>query len=474
MTDDAASYYSSPTKGQTRDYGWNPLAITVSTFKQHCNQCKKELLIGQRKMRDPKYGNSWPHLECARLELFSRVDNNSCTPPALAVSKSDKPKLCAWCTKEIVSGKDQWYACWMGWVHVECDPGRKSDFVEILERLQQRCPGPSMPGKCHDWKTVEELENSLLDQQQLSRYVDCTETQQTRPNKRKHALAPINLLTTFSSEGGARRLVHEGVPATASDAHFAPDDSSDADSDARSQSTSDMDTDNEPLETRGTRLFGLRMSGPDSRRAGKCPRQRVRKQGPQRRLIHPGTEGTLLHWEPMPPRARSRRERPVGRSEALGDTDTTSGGDDEDKGNSSDSSFIEKDGNSDDDDDDYTPPKNSATSSGRSNASGSGDRDVDSVPQRNAEQPQACIIIVLSGVVPADDVRVECESDSTAESNVQVNAARRCGRQAGLPVGVIDLTESDNETQPIAPSTSPQGAHQLARGCRRLCKKTKL
>ena len=279
MTDDTTSCYESATKGQRHKYGWNPLAITVrqSTFKQHCNQCKKGILIGQRVMKDPKYGNSWPHLECAQLEWFSRVDNDSCTQPALAVFKSDNPKLCAWCTREIVSGTDQWYACWMGWVHAECDPGRKSDFVEILARLQHTCPGRSMPRKCHNWKTVEELENRLLDQQQPSGAVDSIKTQQARPNKRNHALAPINLITRFSSEEGVKRLLPDGALETASDTHSAPDDSSDADSDAHSQSASDMGTDDEPLETRGIRLFGLRRSEPDSRRAGKCPRRRVRK-----------------------------------------------------------------------------------------------------------------------------------------------------------------------------------------------------
>lgn len=266
-------------------------------------------------------------------------------------------------------------------------------------------------------------------------------------------------------------MLHEDALDAASDAHSAPDDSSDAGSDAHSQSASDVETDNEPLETRGIRLFGLRVSGPNNRHAGKHPRRRIRKQGPQRQLIHRGTDGSMLEWEPMPPRSRSRRARPAGRTEALGDTDTTSGRDDEDEANSSDNSFITKDGNSHDDDDDYTLPD--ATSSGKSNASGSGDRDIDSVPERSAQQFQSCTTIVLSA--DADDVGVESESDSTVESDVQVNTARRCDRQVGLPTGVIDLTgvtdltESDNETQPVAPSTPAQGAHKLAKGCKRLC-----
>ena len=77
-------------------------------------------------MVDPAYEGSWPHLECARLEVFSRVDNDACTVAAPA--HFDGEKICAWCTKDIIFGEDWWQACWMGWVHAECDAGRKADL----------------------------------------------------------------------------------------------------------------------------------------------------------------------------------------------------------------------------------------------------------------------------------------------------------------------------------------------------------
>ena len=93
------------------------------------------------------------------------------------------------------------------------------------------------------------------------------------------------------------RVLNGNASDAASDSLSAPDDSSDTASDAHPQSASGVDTDNEQLETRGIRLFGLRQSvddGQNNRRAGKRSRPRGRKQGPRRQLIHPGTEGSKL------------------------------------------------------------------------------------------------------------------------------------------------------------------------------------
>lgn len=58
-----------------------------------------------------------------------------------------------------------------GGKHAECDPGRKSDFVEIVRRLQQRYPGRSMPHQCHQWKTLEELKTHTLQGQYMEQSV---------------------------------------------------------------------------------------------------------------------------------------------------------------------------------------------------------------------------------------------------------------------------------------------------------------
>ena len=42
-------------------------------------------------------------------------------------------------------------------VHAGCDAGRKSDFVRILSKLQQRYAGRRMPQHCHGWSTLDEL-----------------------------------------------------------------------------------------------------------------------------------------------------------------------------------------------------------------------------------------------------------------------------------------------------------------------------
>ena len=86
-------------------------------------------------MKDPNYSTGWDHLECVMPEWFSTVGDDGCTPPALACFEGRK-KLCAWCTEEIVAGQDEWRACWLGWLHADCDAGRKSDFVRILSKLQ--------------------------------------------------------------------------------------------------------------------------------------------------------------------------------------------------------------------------------------------------------------------------------------------------------------------------------------------------
>lgn len=199
--------------------------------------------------------------------------------------------------------------------------------------------------------------------------------------------------------------------------------------------------------------------------AGKYPHRRIRKQGPQRRLIHPGTEGNELDREVVLPCFGSQRARPnTGRTEALGDEDTSSGGD-EDESDTSDS-FIVPDSSCDDDSDSY-----SAITGSESNASGSGGRDgADRAPDQNSQQPQSGTTSAPSVDASADNEGADCESVRSAESDVQVNSARRCRRKAVLPLGVIDLTESDDEAQPAGPPTPAQHARKLL-GCKRLCKK---
>lgn len=456
MADDPGCFSESPHKGHRQDFGRNQLGIIVSAFKQDCKRCYNKIFIGQRVMKDP-YANSWPHLECARPEWFSRVDDVSCTEPAVARLEDDKRKFCAWCTEEIIADEDQWKACWMGWVHAECDRGLKSDFVEILRKLQQRHPGWSMPQQCHQWETLEELKtDTLLDQdteQSVYEAADSSGTQQARAHQRNKALATRDLVSAFSSNGVSRRLMYGDAPDAASDAPSAPDDTSDSDSSAQSLPASAADSDDELLETRGFRLFRLRISEQNHRRAAKHARRRICKQGPQRRLIHPGTEGNEMDREVMLPCFGSHRARPnTGRTEALGDADTSSGGD-EDESDTSDS-FIVPDSSCDDDSDDY-----SAITGSESNASGSGGKDgADSAPDQNMQQPQLGTTIVSSVDASADDDRADCESVKSAESDVQVNSARRCRRKAVLPLGVIDLTESDDEAQPTGPPTPAQTA----------------
>ena len=463
MTDDPGCFSESPQKGHQQDYGRNQLGIIVFTLQQgrRCRRCDGDIFIGQRVMKDPN-ARSWPHLECAKLEWFSRIDDDSCTEPAVA--RPDTEKLCAWCTEEIVADEDKWKACWMGWVHAECDPGNKCDFVEILRRLQHRHPGRSMPQQCHHWETLEELKTYSL----LGHYVeqppyeaaDSSWTQQARAVQRKQALATMDLGSAFSSNGVPRRLLFGEAPDAASDAPSAPEDSSDSDSSAQSLPASDVDTDDELLETRGFRLFRLRISEQNHKHAAKYPRRRIHKQGPQRRLIHPGTEGNELDREIVLPCFRSHRARPnTGRTEALGDEDTSSGGDESDVSDS----FIVPDSSCDDDSSDY-----SAITDSESSADGSGGRDgADSAPGQNMQQPQLGTTSVLSVDASADDDQADCESVTSAESDVRVNSARRCRRKAVLPLGVIDLTESGDEAQPTGPPTPAQTAQKLL-GCKRL------
>ena len=129
--------------------------------------------------------------------------------------------------------------------------------------------------ECHAWQTLEELQSSCLDQgmeQPLGEAVDPSQTQQARADERNHALAPINLLTRFSSKGGHRRSVDKNGPDADSITH-APD----------------VDTDNEQLETVALSSGRMHVNDEQScRPVGKHSRQRERKQGPQRQLIHSG------------------------------------------------------------------------------------------------------------------------------------------------------------------------------------------
>ena len=204
MTDVPGCFSESPQKGHQQDYGRNKLGITVSPFRQSCKRCEGDIFIGQRVMKDPD-AKSWPHLECANPEWFSRVDDDSCTAPAVARLEDGKRKFCAWCTEEIIADEDKWKACWMGWVHAECDPGDKSDFVEILRRLQHRYPGRSMPHQCHQWKTLEELKSHTLQGHYLEHpvyeAVDSSWTQQARADQGNKALATRDLVSAFSSNG---------------------------------------------------------------------------------------------------------------------------------------------------------------------------------------------------------------------------------------------------------------------------------
>lgn len=110
MTDDPACFNESLNNGQQQDYGRNQLGIIVSTFRQGCKRCNTDVFIGQHVMKDPN-ARSWSHVECARPEWFSRVEDDSCTEPAVARLEEDERKLCAWCTKEIITDEDRWKAC---------------------------------------------------------------------------------------------------------------------------------------------------------------------------------------------------------------------------------------------------------------------------------------------------------------------------------------------------------------------------
>lgn len=103
--------------------------------------------------------------------------------------------------------------------------------------------------------------------EQPSKAADRNKTQQARANERNHALGRTNLVKRFSSEGGLRRLLHEYAPDAVSDAHAALTDSLTIHLDALSQPTSDVDTDHDPLKTRGLRLFHLHLSGQSNRQA---------------------------------------------------------------------------------------------------------------------------------------------------------------------------------------------------------------
>lgn len=191
---------------------------------------------GQRIIKDPDCITAWDHLECVRLEWCSEVDDDICTPPAQACFEGRK-KFCAWCTDEILAGLNEWRACWLGWLHADCDTGSKSDFVNILGKLQQRYASRRMPQHCHQWRTWDELctlagvlnpsdnlsdnlldthsqpEGSLLDQSvdesvdgeaegdARKRFRDARE--QFRARVRKHSSSCINLVGRFKSAEGS-------------------------------------------------------------------------------------------------------------------------------------------------------------------------------------------------------------------------------------------------------------------------------
>ena len=130
---------------------------------------------------------------------------------------------------------------------------------------------------------------------------------------------------------------------------------------------------------------------------------------------------------------------PVGRTEGVSETDPSR----DDKADETDSSdsFIVPDSSSGNVND-YTSESNTAegtASTSECDALESGDRvDFGSAPEKNSQQIQSTTSIV-SADNPADDVAEESNSVSTAESNLQVNSARRCARcKALLSLGVME------------------------------------
>lgn len=264
----------------------------------------------------------------------------------------------------------------------------------------QGCPSQAVADNLQD------SDDSLLDEsveQPADKAADSSGRQPPRADEGNHSLAPVNLVNRFVSQGGMRRVLNGDASDAASDSLSVPDDSSDTASDTHPQSASGVDTDNEQLETRGIRLFGLRQSvddGQNNRRAGKRSRPRGRKQGPQRQLIHPGTEGSKLDREPLQPCTRPSREARRTRGEALGDADTESEGREEDESDSSDSlrGFLVKDGGTDDDSD-YM---DTATTSGETPDSSNLD-DANGAPDQNNQLLESVTPIVLSSDASADD-----------------------------------------------------------------------
>lgn len=147
-------------------WGKNPMGIVVAKpwtpADAECNICKQRVYAEQRIMLDEKYGYGpqrwWNHLECAPLDLFTEDEHDQCTTASTATDDGkDRQPRCAWCANDIIIGQQQWHAYWMGWTHAHCNVGEMSDFVDILQILQQKYPGKSMPKWMHWWKELKQL-----------------------------------------------------------------------------------------------------------------------------------------------------------------------------------------------------------------------------------------------------------------------------------------------------------------------------
>ncbi|KAL3148322.1 hypothetical protein ABBQ38_013785 [Trebouxia sp. C0009 RCD-2024] len=510
----SSAFQESPPKRHKNDYGLNPLGFTIATFPGICNMCDQRIVPGQRIMKDPDYITAWDHLECARLEWFSEVDDDLCTPPAQACFEGRK-KFCAWCTDEILAALDEWRACWLGWLHAKCDAGSKSDFVNVLRTLQQRYASRRMPQHCHQWRTLDELctlagvlnpsddlSDNLLDthsqpeRSPLDHSVDDSvdasvdesvdesvdgeahgdarkrfrdAREQFKARVRKHSSACINLVGRFDSAEGA--AANEQDQSDDPDMQPAPprrrvrpartlaeENPSDAASDAHSQHASDANTDNEALETKTYKQHRHHTSANDGQRVGRKSRRRPQKQGELRRLIHPDTEGAQLAADPLLLCTSSHRDRPRVPGKLLGDADTDREASEEDETDSLDG-FIEKDESGSDVDGDYTPSEGTGGGSCEPNGSGAGDLNEE-------VQPQSHTPVVI--IIDTSSSSAGSESVSTAESDSRVNPVSRVHHKH------VVIESSDDETQPgsqaLGPATPAQDAQKVA-GSKRLYKR---
>ncbi len=233
------------------------------------------------------------------------------------------------------------------------------------------------------------------------------------------------------------------------------DDPSDSISDA--QRASDEDGDSDPLETRVYKEQRQRTSAHDVQQAGKPYRARDHQQGQLRQVIHPGSDGSRLDWEPLPLCSSSHREGRRIRSERLGDNDTASEGCEEEETDSLDS-FIENDSSADDGDDDgdYTPTESADDENSLPTGCDAGEVDDE------IQQPQSHTPVVLLDT--SSDAGVE--SVSEADSDSQVHPVPHGGHKH------VVTESSDDESQlgMLGPATPAQEVKKVA-GCKRLCKR---